>query len=154
PLIEDCSQAHYAAYDGRKVGTFGDFGCFSFQQSKQMTCGDGGMTLVNRPDLADRAAMFVDKGWDRKRGARAHLFLGMNYRMTELQAAVARVQLRRLPGMIEARRAAAARLTALLESVPGIRPCRDEPGTAPSWWRFPFQIDEEALGVSADAFAD
>ena len=99
-LIEDCCQAHDAEYQGRKVGTFGDFGCFSLQQSKQITCGDGGVTLVNRDDLAKRAALFADKGWDRERGARAHLFLGMNYRMTELQGAVALAQLRRLPRMI------------------------------------------------------
>ena len=99
-LIEDCSQAHFAEYAGKKVGTWGDLGCFSLQQSKQMTCGDGGITLVNRDDLAGRARLFVDKGWDRAGGIRAYPFLGMNYRMTELQAAVALAQLRKLPRSI------------------------------------------------------
>src|SRR5262249_20900267 len=50
-LIEDCAQAHLADYGGKKIGTFGDLGCFSLQGSKQITCGDGGLTLVNREDL-------------------------------------------------------------------------------------------------------
>jgi dTDP-4-amino-4,6-dideoxygalactose transaminase/predicted dehydrogenase len=152
-LIEDCSQAHFAVYEGRKVGTFGDFGCFSFQQSKQMTCGDGGMTLVNRPELIDRAAMFVDKGWDRKHGSRSHLFFGMNYRMTELQAAVARVQLQRLPPLIENRRSMAIELSQKLSEIPGIRLPQDGSAIAPSWWMFLCHVDEATLGVSADAFA-
>jgi perosamine synthetase len=154
PLIEDCAQAHGAEYQGRKVGTFGDFGCFSLQQSKQITCGDGGVTLVNRSDLAERAALFVDKGWDRKRGARAHLFLGMNYRMTELQGAVALAQLHRLPGMIRARRAMADRLTRHLQRVPGVLPPPEHEGVLPSWWMYAFRIAEDVLGVSPDAFAE
>jgi dTDP-4-amino-4,6-dideoxygalactose transaminase/predicted dehydrogenase len=153
-LIEDCAQAHDAEYQGRKVGTFGDFGCFSFQQSKQITCGDGGVTLVNREDLAERAALFVDKGWDRQRGARAHLFLGMNYRMTELQGAVALAQVRRLPGMTRARRAMADRLTGLLRDVPGVLPPPEVEGVVPSWWMYAFRTSQEALGLSPDAFAE
>ena len=91
-LIEDCAQAHFAEYRGKKIGTFGDLGCFSLQQSKQITCGDGGLTLVNREDLIERASLFIDKGRSRKAG-RVHLFLGANYRMTELQGTVARAQL-------------------------------------------------------------
>jgi dTDP-4-amino-4,6-dideoxygalactose transaminase len=154
PLIEDCAQAHGAEYRGKKVGTFGDFGCFSLQQSKQITCGDGGVTLVNRADLAERASLFVDKGWDRKRGVRAHLFLGMNYRMTELQGAVALAQLRKLPCLIEARRAMADRLTGQLRAITGLVPPPTEPGTLPSWWMYPFGIDEGVLGISVDRFAE
>ena len=78
-LVEDCAQAHLAVSGGRKVGTFGDFGCFSLQQSKQITCGDGGVTIVNRPELAQRARLFGDKGWDRSAGTRAHVQFGLNY---------------------------------------------------------------------------
>jgi dTDP-4-amino-4,6-dideoxygalactose transaminase/predicted dehydrogenase len=154
PLVEDCAQAHGAEYRGKKVGTFGDFGCFSFQQSKQITCGDGGVTLVNREDLAERARLFVDKGWDRKRGVRAHLFLGMNYRMTELQGAVALAQLRKLPRLLDARRVMADRLTGHLRAIRGLVPPPVEPNTLPSWWMYPFGIDEGVLGISADRFAE
>ncbi len=153
-LIEDCAQAHYAEYRGRKVGTFGDFGCFSLQQSKQITCGDGGVTLVNREDLAERAALFVDKGWDRKRGVRAHLFLGMNYRMTELQGAVALAQLGKLPRLIGARRVSADALTRQLREIPGVVPPPERDGVSPSWWMYPFGIDEDRLGVDIDRFAE
>lgn len=154
PLIEDCAQAHGAEYGGRKVGTFGDLGCFSLQQSKQITCGDGGITLVNRADLAERAALFVDKGWDRNRGVRAHLFLGMNYRMTELQGAVALAQIRRLPGMIQTRRSMADRLTRLLHEVPGVLPPPEQEGVIPSWWIYSFRMIADTLGVGPDAFAN
>jgi perosamine synthetase len=151
-LIEDCSQAHLAEYRGRKVGTFGDLGCFSLQQSKQITCGDGGVTLVNRQDLIERASLFVDKGRSRKAG-RVHLFLGQNYRMTELQGAVARAQLRKALALIEARRAAATALTARLQQMAGVV-LPDDADVRPAWWLYNWLIDEERLGVGADEFCD
>ena len=152
-LIEDCSQAHFAEYDGRKVGTFGDLGCFSLQQAKQITCGDGGLTLVNREDLAERAALFVDKGWNRRKGLRSHEFLGLNYRMTELQAAVARAQIRKLPRLSAARRASAERLENELRAIAEIRLPQTPAGARSAWWKFNFAVDEERLGASSDAFA-
>jgi len=152
-LIEDCSQSHWADYRGRKVGTYGDFGCFSLQQSKQMTCGDGGITLVNREDLMDRAALFVDKGWNRRQGLRTHLFFGMNYRMTELQGAVARAQLRKLPVLVERRQTAAALLTERLRQLGSVViPRTIEEGTRPSWWTYPFTIDQISSGINIAEF--
>ena len=151
-LIEDCSQAHYADYQGRKVGTFGDIGCFSLQQSKQITCGDGGYTLINRPDLAQRAALFVDKGWDRSKGLRSHLFLGMNYRMTELQGAIALAQVRKLPRLVAARRKSAEQLTHQLAKIAGIIPPPIQDGVNPAWWTYPFRIHEPELGVGTAEF--
>lgn len=148
-LIEDCAQAHFAEYRGRKVGTFGQFGCFSLQQSKQITCGDGGITLVNRPEYVERAELFVDKGWARQYG-RQHMFLGMNYRMTELQAAVARVQLQRLAGFIAKRRRTVATLYEMVRDLPGLQlPC-DTPDSRSAWWVLPFRVDEEILGATTD----
>jgi dTDP-4-amino-4,6-dideoxygalactose transaminase/predicted dehydrogenase len=154
PLVEDCSQAHAAEYQGKRVGTFGDLGCFSLQQSKQITCGDGGVTLINRPDLAERAALFVDKGWDRKRGLRAHMFLGMNYRMTELQGAVALAQLHKLAALVQSRRQGAERLSRQLRGLTGILPPPERPGVNSSWWMYAFRVDEDRWGVSSDAFAE
>ena len=152
-LIEDCAQAHIAEYRGKKIGTFGDLGCFSLQQSKQITCGDGGLTLVNREDLIERASLFIDKGRSRRAG-RVHLFLGANYRMTELQGTVARAQLAKCGELIEARRAAAAALSARLRSMPGIIVPQDTAGTRSSWWLYNFLIDEPLLGISADEFCE
>ena len=150
-LIEDCAQAHFAEYRGKKIGTFGDLGCFSLQQSKQITCGDGGLTLVNREDLIERASLFIDKGRSRKAG-RVHLFLGANYRMTELQGTVARAQLAKGPGLIAARRNAATSLSERLRKLPGIIVPQDPAGTNPSWWLYNFLIDEPRVGVSAGHF--
>jgi len=112
------------------------------------------MTLVNREHLIERASLFADKGWDRKRGLRAHRFLGMNYRMTELQGAVALAQLRKLPRLIEARRAMADRLTERLRAITGLVPLLKSPAVLPSWWMYAFGIDENLLGMSIDRFAE
>jgi len=153
PLIEDCAQAHLAEYRGKKVGTFGDLGCFSLQQSKQITCGDGGLTIVNREDMIERASLFVDKGRSRTAG-RSHKFLAANYRMTELQGAVARAQLEKCADLIGARRAAAAALSAKLSQKPGIVVPQTAPDTQSSWWLYNFLIEETTLGVTADEFCE
>ena len=152
-LIEDCSQAHFAEFDGCRVGTFGDFGCFSLQQAKQITCGDGGFTLIKNDDLAERARLFVDKGWNRRSGTRAHEFLGINYRMTEMQGAVAHAQLNKLERLIEVRRKMANRLYSDLQSTRGmVLPPASEVAN-PSWWIFNFCIDETELGINSDSFS-
>jgi perosamine synthetase len=117
-VIEDCAQAHLATYKGRTCGTMGNLGCFSFQQSKHMTTGDGGMVVSNEDMRFGRALRLCsDKGWPRAKGGRDHLFLAPNYHMTELQAAVGLAQLRKLPGMVQARIDAADGVTARLAGV-------------------------------------
>src|SRR5262249_16704697 len=112
----------------------------------------GGITLVNREDLVDRAALFVDKGWNRRRGLRTHLFLGMNYRMTELQGAVARAQLRKLPRLIRQRQTAASLLTDRLRQIsPFLLPRQSVEGTRPAWWTYPFSLNQ-ASGIDLDEF--
>jgi dTDP-4-amino-4,6-dideoxygalactose transaminase len=155
-LIEDCAEAHYVRYKGQLVGALGDFGCFSFQQSKHTTCGDGGITLVNRPEYVQRAELFVDKGcdWTKDRVYRkTYAFIAPCYRMTELQGAVLLAQTAKLPGIIERRRRAGAWLATQLQGVKGIRP-----PPAPDaeydhgYWGFPLRVIEEELGASRDDF--
>mgnify|MGYP005834102095 CR=1 FL=1 len=152
-LIEDCAQAHLSEYKGHLAGTIGDIGCFSFQQSKQMTTGDGGMIITNDDHLAYRARLFADKGWPRGTGERGHLFLGPNYRLTELQGAVGLAQLHKLDEIVARRRHTAEMLAEMLDDIPGINPPYLVPGTNPSWWIFSFTIDEKVLGVSPQDFA-
>jgi dTDP-4-amino-4,6-dideoxygalactose transaminase len=140
-------------YGGRNIGTLGQFGCFSFQQSKQITCGDGGVTIINDPIFAERARLFTDKGWMR-RGGRAHRFLGMNYRMTELQGAVALAQFRKLPRLLAWRRAAADSLTRALKKVDGVVLPRESPNHVCSWWKFPIGIDEQVVDCTKSEFCD
>jgi dTDP-4-amino-4,6-dideoxygalactose transaminase len=107
-LVEDAAQAHGAAVNGRRVGSFGDAACFSFYPTKNMTTGEGGMITTYREDVADRAAQFINHGRNDKY---EHERLGHNFRMTSIAAAVGRSQLERLPAFTERRRANARRLT-------------------------------------------
>ncbi|MFC7586202.1 DegT/DnrJ/EryC1/StrS family aminotransferase [Nonomuraea antimicrobica] len=133
-LIEDCAQAWLTGLPGgRLAGTVGQVGCLSLQQWKHITCGDGGVAITDDDELARRMRLFSDKGWDRAAG-RSHAAFGLNYRMTELQAAVARAQLVKLPGVVAARRRTAVRLLEALGDLPGIRLPR--PG-GHAWWLFP-----------------
>ena len=94
-LVEDCAQAHGAMYNGVKVGGFGDVGCFSFYPTKNMTTGEGGMVTTNNPELAARVRRIVNHGQSDKY---LHTELGFNLRMSNLNAAIGRVQLSKLDG--------------------------------------------------------
>lgn len=151
-VIEDCAQAYHTVPvgDNTFAGTRGDIGCFSLQQSKHITTGDGGLTITRDADLARRMELFADKGWPRE-GVRTHLFLGMNYRMTELQGAVGRAQLRKLRGVVDSRRDIAASIVDALSDVPGLS-LADDVGRH-SYWLFPLVIDPSALGLSSQDYA-
>ncbi|WP_255198822.1 DegT/DnrJ/EryC1/StrS family aminotransferase [Halorarius litoreus] len=118
-LIEDAAQAHAAEFEGRKVGSFGDAACFSFYPTKNMTTGEGGMVLTPHEDVADRVQRFIDHG--RTQGYE-HGSVGHNFRLTDMAAAIGRVQLERLPEFTRARRANAARLTEALADAPVVTP--------------------------------
>lgn len=135
-LIEDCCQAHLTRYRGRTCGTIGHIGCFSLQQSKHITCGDGGLTITRDPALAERIALFRDKGWPRKPGARGYSILGLNYRMTELQAAVALAQLEKAESVVRRRNELGTRLTELIREAPGIAPAPVTPGGWHTYWSY------------------
>jgi dTDP-4-amino-4,6-dideoxygalactose transaminase len=111
-LIEDAAQAHGAEYDGERVGSFGDVGCFSFYPTKNMTTGEGGMVVTDDEAVAERTARYVNHG--RAESGYKHVSVGHNFRMTSLAAAMGQVQLERLPAFNEARRANAAMLTEAL----------------------------------------
>ena len=141
-LIEDCAQAHMAEYKGKYVGTIGDIGCFSFQQSKQMTTGDGGMTITSNKSYYERMQLFVDKGWARNGwGPRAYLFHAPNYRMNELTGAVGLAQLKKLTRVVNKRRALGEHMTNLLKEIDGIRVAPVTSGATHSFWLYPMRVD-------------
>ena len=153
-LIEDCSQAHMTQYRGRLLGTFGDVGCFSFQQSKHMTTGEGGMTVTNDPHLAQRMRLFTDKAWPREPGARCYEFLGMNYRMTELQGAVGVAQVKKVAAVTDRRHELGEALSDGIRDLPGLRPAPVTPGGRHTYWLYPLLTEAwpaqrfaEALGA-------
>ena len=92
-LIEDCAQAIGAEYRGKKVGSFGEIGCFSFYGTKNITCGEGGMIATNDEEMAERARLLRNHG---QNGQYNHVMLGYNYRMNDIQSAIALEQLKRL----------------------------------------------------------
>ncbi|NOY82921.1 MAG: DegT/DnrJ/EryC1/StrS family aminotransferase [Kiritimatiellaeota bacterium] len=161
-LIEDCSQAHATRYRDQYLGSIGDIGCFSLQQSKHMTTGDGGMAITDNEVFADRMGLFADKGYRRKGyGPRAYAFLAPCYRMNEQTAAVGLPQLKRVRARVERRMALGRRLAAALADVEGLRCAPTTPGSEHSFWLFPMRVEKwkardfavalSAEGVSAGA---
>jgi hypothetical protein len=132
-VIEDCAQAHGARYKGRPVGSFGDVAAFSFCQDKIMTTGgEGGMFVTNDSQLWERAWAYKDHGKSYDAVYRRmhppgygfrwlHESFGTNWRITEMQSALGRVALKKLPGWVEKRSANAARLTNAFCGIEGLR---------------------------------
>ena len=149
-LIEDCAQAHATKYKGKYLGTYGDIGCFSFQQSKHMTTGDGGITITDDKDTYWRLRLFADKGWDyRYMGERDHAFLAPNYRMNELTGAVAVAQLEKVRDVVERRIHLGRVLTERIADAPGITALPLSDDYEVSWWNYIFHI----TGHDPDEFA-
>ena len=126
-IVEDAAQAHGAAYKGRAVGAIGDLGTFSFQSSKNITAGEGGVVVTDSAELAGAVYSLVNVGRVPGGGWYQHETVGYNLRLTEFQAAILRVQLRRHPQLQEVREGNARLLTDLLEKAPGILLAPDDP---------------------------
>jgi dTDP-4-amino-4,6-dideoxygalactose transaminase len=125
-VIEDCAQSFMAEHRGRKVGTFGAVGCFSLQQGKHITTGEGGLVVSNDAAIARRLFLHINKAWGYGDEKPDHYFLALNYRMNEITGAVAVAQLGKLQEVAARRVASAARLTEMLEGpdqAPGLRRC-------------------------------
>ena len=157
PVIEDCSQVHRTRYKGKLAGTMGRCGTFSLQSSKHLQCGDGGLTIVNDPELAERAHLFTDKGcdWTEDRSYRLrYAFFAPCYRMTELQGAVACAQLENLADIVRRRQRLGDMLVDRLQGIPGVYPPPRPSDREHSYWNFPLRIVEDEAGVDAATFND
>src|SRR5258707_5740275 len=153
PIAEDCAHVPGAQWHGRGVGTHGALACFSFQSSKPMTAGEGGMILVNDPELEQRCQSLVNCGRRRPTDTFEGPLMGANYRMTEWQCAILLAQLARLPEQIEHKSRSAERLRHGLGAIKGLRPiARDPRITRETIYMFTFLVDEAALGVSRNRF--
>ena len=151
PVIEDCAQAFLAHDRGRTVGTLGTIGVFSLQQGKHVTCGEGGLVVTGDDALARRMFLFINKAWGYGDPHPDHTFLALNYRLSELQGAVALAQLPRLEAFVERRIANAARLTAALRGLPGIATPQVRPGSVHAYWRYVLRVDSGVLPGGAVA---
>ena len=145
PVIEDCAQAFLASYKGRNVGTLGTIGCFSLQQGKHITSGEGGMVVTSDERLARRLFLFINKCYGYGDPAADHYYLALNSRMSELQGAVALAQLEKLQASAETRRQRAAELTARLRGIPGLEPFPIVPEARNVYWRYALLVDPQII---------
>jgi len=148
PVVEDASQAHGASVDGRPVGSFG-VGCFSLYATKNVTAGEGGVITCDDAALADRLRLLRNQGMSERY---CYEIAGHNYRLTELQAAIALPQLSRLADRTERRRANAAMLDSGLDGIPGlVRPVVPT-GRTHVWHQYTVRITADAC-VTRDELA-
>lgn len=142
-VIEDACHGHGAEYKGRKLGSIGDAGCFSFQSSKNLTCGEGGMIITNDEKLCDMMNSLRNVG--RVKGGEwyEHHNLGCNYRMTQLQIAILASQLKRLKEQTKQRHDNGTYLNSLFREIEGIKPlARDMGETLHSYHIYIFKYDK------------
>lgn len=155
-VIEDCAQSYLCRYKGRLAGTIGDIGCFSLNEFKHISTGDGGMCVMNDEELYRIAFRFADKNYDRwsddPMAGRKIGFLAPNYRMNELQGAVALAQLDKLEWICERRRAYGEGLTKGLSGLPGIYPPKVLDGGVCTYWFYMLRFDEKEARVSRADF--
>ncbi|MEH0578080.1 MULTISPECIES: DegT/DnrJ/EryC1/StrS family aminotransferase [Streptomyces] len=130
PLLEDAAQAAGAEYRGRPVGAFGRSAMFSFTPAKNITTGEGGMVLTNDPGVAERLKLLRNHG---QSGLYQHESLGYNWRLTEMQAAIGRVQLRKLDGILGRKQLVAGSLTRRLTGLPGLTTPHQVPDARGTW---------------------
>jgi perosamine synthetase len=145
PVVEDCAQAYLATSGGRTVGTIGTIGCFSLQQGKHMTSGEGGAVVTDDAALARRIRLFIDKAWGYGDPIPDHDFLALNYRMSELQGAVALAQLRKLEASVAHRVEMAARLTKAIDGLAGIETPWIHPDNRHVFWRYALHVDHAVI---------
>lgn len=153
PVIEDCAQSFMSTYKGRNLGAIGAIGCFSLQQGKHMTTGEGGIVTTNDDALARHMFLFINKAWGYGDANPDHYFLALNYRMCELQGAVALGQLEKLEGVATSRTESAAKLTAKLQGIPGIEPPVTTPESVHTYWKYCLRIDDAVIADGAPGMA-
>ncbi len=153
-LVEDCAHAHATEWRGRRIGTFGITGTFSFQQSKLMTAGEGGMIVTSDDDFERQARSVHDCGRMPNEWFYSHFIYGSNYRLSEWQGAVLRVQLQRLDEQTQRRHRNARLLDSLLSQIEGITPQKLDPRcTRNGQYAYIFHYDRAAFaGVPTELF--
>ena len=156
-VIEDCAQAPGAIYKGRKVGTIGNCGVFSFQETKNMMTGEGGMLVTNDEEIAKAAQMVRNHGEMILPTLKARTYkseiLGWGYRMTELEAAIGIVQLAKLDKQNEERIKLTEYLTDKIHTINGLRHTRYD-HVKHVYYVYSFSFDERKIGISREKFCE
>ena len=139
PVIEDAAQAIGSKYKGKYAGTIGDCGIFSFNQSKLISCGEGGMLITNDDDIAYKSKLVRNHGEvvDQDAG-----IIGYNYRMTEIEAVIAYNRFLNLDNIIEKRRQNVEYFYDIISRIPGIKPQWINPDVEYSWYVYSFEVED------------
>jgi dTDP-4-amino-4,6-dideoxygalactose transaminase len=146
-VVEDAAQAHGAAWNGRRVGAIGDAGTFSFQASKNLTAGEGGIVVTNDPVVYSAAWSLHNCGRVPEGKWYEHRILGWNMRMTEFQGAILLTQMKRLEEQMKTREENALYLDAELSKIDGIRPLKRDPRvTTHAYHLYIFRYDPQGFG--------
>ena len=147
-VLEDAAEVHGAEYKGRKCGSLGDAACFSFYANKIISTGEGGMVVTNDAAFAERCRLLKNLAFNPDRRF-VHDSVGFNYRMTNIQAAIGLAQLERVDEYVALRRQHAARYTALLREVQGLRLPVERPWARNVYWMYGVVV-EDTFGCSRD----
>lgn len=150
-VIEDCAESHGATWNGRRTGAFGQLACFSFYANKIITTGEGGMVVTDDDALAERMRLLRNLAFAKPRFL--HEDAGYNFRMTGMQAALGRSQLKRIDGFIAQKRRLAATYNRLLAGIPGLRTPPEMPGAMNVYWMYAVTVGPE-FGLDRDKLAE
>ncbi len=148
-LIEDAAESFATRYKGRQTGGLADIGCFSFQATKTITTGEGGMTLTSRDELVERLRLYRSHGMLRTRYW--HEIAGLNFRLTNIQAALGCAQFERLDMIVEARRRMMASYRGRLDGEAGVELQLFSPDVDPVPWSIGVKLDRRAFSQGRDA---
>jgi perosamine synthetase len=148
-IIEDAAEAHGAAINGQKVGSFGDLACFSFLANKVITTGEGGMIVTNSYELTQRARLLRNLAFEPEHKFLHHV-IGFNYRMSNILAALGVAQLKRIDQIIHRKRQIASYYSERFKDISGLTIPTEEPGCKHVYWVYLILVDSATFGCSRD----
>ncbi len=155
-VIEDCAQSHASIYKGKYVGTFGDMGAFSLMSGKHMTSGgQGGMIITNIEDYYWKAKRFADRGKPFGiENSKGNVCLGLNYRMTEIEAAIGRVQLKKIKRIAEKRYKIVEELRVGFKNLKGFSLWKRPKDSKPNYWFCFVKVEQEKFKFDKSKLAE
>lgn len=154
-VIEDCAQSPLVTYQGKKVGTIGDIGVFSFNYHKHVHTGEGGMVVTNNEKFAERVQLIrnhAESCVDAKGTKDFSYPIGFNFRMTEIEAAIGIEQLKKLPKLLKEREQRAVYLSGVLKKFPGLTPPIVKQNSTHAYYLHAVKFDKHKVGVHRDTF--
>lgn len=156
-VIEDCAQAPGVKYKERYAGTLGDIGVFSLNYHKHIHTGEGGVVVTDNDNLAERVRLIrnhAESVVEAKRVTSIINMLGFNFRMTEVEAAIGREQLKKLPTLIQQRQENVSYISRLLAEIPCLEPAKTRQGGEHAYYVHPLKYYEKVSGVHRDLFVE